>query len=121
MAIPARDDFDPERLVAQSGDEDFGRELLRLLAEDGARYVDGIRASLAFDSLSAEELRRQLHGVKNVFGAVGASASVEAAEAVSSAIKADDEARARRLAVTLLELTAGVLGAARAYLERRDA
>jgi hypothetical protein len=121
MAIPARDDFDPERLVAQSGDEDFGRELLRLLAEDGARYVDEIRASLALDILPVEALRRQLHGVKNVFGAVGAEAAVEAAEAVSTAVKKADEAHARRLAVPLIELTEGVLSATRAYLERRDA
>lgn len=121
MSYPARDFFDPERLVQQSGDEAFGRQLIKLLAEDGARYIDQIRASVALDSLPVEELRRQLHGVKNVFGAVGAEAAVEAAEAVSTAIKRDDEARARRLAVRLLELTEGVLGAARAYLERSGA
>lgn len=121
MAITARDDFDPERLVAQSGDEAFGRQLLRLLAEDGARYVDQLRASLAIESLPVEELRRQLHGVKNVFGAVGVESAVEAAEAVSTAVKTDDEASARRLAIPLLELTEGVLSAARAYLERLDA
>lgn len=121
MSYPARDDFDPDRLVKLSGDEAFGRQLIRLLAEDGARYVDEIRASLALDTLPVEALRRQLHGVKNVFGAVGVESAVEAAEAVSSALKADEEGRARSLAVPLLELTEGVLHAARAFLERLDA
>lgn len=121
MEHRSRDDFDPERLVAQWEDEDFGRELVRLLAEDGARYVDEIRASVALDPLPTDALRRQLHGVKNVFGAVGAEAVVEAAEAASSAVKSERPALARRAAALLLERAESVLGAARAFLERLGA
>lgn len=114
MENAARDDFTPERLVAQSGDGDFGKQLLRLLADDGARYVAELRTSVALHPLPTEALRRQLHGIKIVFGAVGAAA------AVGAAVITNDKARARRLAALVLEQAEGVLGAARAYLERRD-